>query len=268
MAIRYDKKLENEINKTIRNFNSKVKRLEKQERQLIPNKVTKEQLKESYETRTELLRKLKELQRFGKRGAEEIITTKGGVNITKYELENLKRTSARVKYNLTKEINRLKVTRPKIFGREQDVTFAEMGDERFLTKLETLKGLKKDITKLSKAELEKYIGRLGREAFYQSYERSKFKDSYFTMLEDLAYFYKYDKEKLQAIKEKLYSLKPEKFLKAFNTDKSIKAIVDYYPIITKNKHKTGINPLDVQGDVSDLLDNLYNNIDNIVSFYE
>ena len=34
MAIRYDKKLENEINRTIKNFNQKISRLEKQERQL------------------------------------------------------------------------------------------------------------------------------------------------------------------------------------------------------------------------------------------
>ena len=42
MAIRYDKKLNQEINKTIRNFNQKIARLEKTERDLIlQSKITK-----------------------------------------------------------------------------------------------------------------------------------------------------------------------------------------------------------------------------------
>ena len=41
MAIRYDKKLNQEINKTIRNFNQKIVRLEKEEKELLPKKITK-----------------------------------------------------------------------------------------------------------------------------------------------------------------------------------------------------------------------------------
>ena len=42
MAIRYDKKINQEINRTIRNFNQKISRLEKEERNLIlPEKITK-----------------------------------------------------------------------------------------------------------------------------------------------------------------------------------------------------------------------------------
>ena len=62
MAIRYDKKLNQEINRTIKNFNQKIARLEKQERELLPSKITKQELKNTSFTRAELLRKLKELQ--------------------------------------------------------------------------------------------------------------------------------------------------------------------------------------------------------------
>ena len=44
MAIRYDKKLNQEINRTIKNFNQKIARLEKQERELLPSKITKKEL--------------------------------------------------------------------------------------------------------------------------------------------------------------------------------------------------------------------------------
>ena len=65
VAIRYDKKINQEINRTIKNFNQKIARLEKEQRDLIlPDKITKKALKESVYTRTELKRKLKELQRY------------------------------------------------------------------------------------------------------------------------------------------------------------------------------------------------------------
>ena len=43
MAIRYDKKLNQEINRTIKNFNQKIARLEKQDRELLPSKITKKE---------------------------------------------------------------------------------------------------------------------------------------------------------------------------------------------------------------------------------
>ena len=143
MAIRYDKKLNQEINKTIKNFNQKIARLEKQEKELLPEKITKKELKESVYTRTELQRKLKELQRFSKRGAEEVVKTSGGVKLTKYNLENIKRENARVKRNITREINRLKINKPKIFGKMQSSTFSEMGDTYYLNLVARRKALEK-----------------------------------------------------------------------------------------------------------------------------
>ena len=58
MAIRYDKKLNQEINRTIKNFNQKIARPKKQERELLPSKITKQELKNTSFTRVELQRKL------------------------------------------------------------------------------------------------------------------------------------------------------------------------------------------------------------------
>ena len=60
MAIRYDKKLNNEINRVVKNFNQKIARLEKQERELLPAKISTKQLKSESYSRTDLRRKLKE----------------------------------------------------------------------------------------------------------------------------------------------------------------------------------------------------------------
>ena len=270
MAIRYDKKLNQEINRTIKNFNQKIVRLEKQERELLPSKITKKELKESVYTRSELQRKLKELQRFSKRGAENIIETKGGVKLTQYELSNIKRENARVKRNITREINRLKVEKPKIFGKTQASTFSEMGDTDYLNLVARRKALEKDINKLSRDEFERFIKLIEKTGKSQQYMNTVFKENYFEMLTDLAYYYGYDNKKLDEMKKKLMKLKPNDFLRLFKEDKSIRAILDYYPIVTSNfDFNSGmyVNRMDYQEDVLNLYDALYDNLDDILKDY-
>ena len=265
MAIRYDKKLNQEINRTIKNFNQKIARLEKQERELLPNKITKKELKESAYTRTDLQRKLKELQRFSVRGAEDVITTSGGVRLTKYELNEIKRENARVKRNITREINRLKTDKPKIFGKKQTSTFSEMGDTDYLNLVARRKALEKDINKLSREEFERFTKLVEKTGKNQQYMNSIFKENYFEMLTDLAYYFDYDTNKLNLLRQKLMNLKPNDFLKLFKEDKSVRAILDYYPVVTKNFN--AINPDDIKEDVVNLYDSLIDNIDDIIKDY-
>lgn len=265
MAIRYDKKLNQEINRTIKNFNQKIARLEKQERELLPNKISKKDLKSNVYTRTELQRKLKELQRFSMRGAEDVITTSGGVRLTKYELNEIKRENARVKRNITREINRLKTNKPKIFGKKQTSTFSEMGDTDYLNLVARRKALEKDINKLSREEFERFTKLVEKTGKNQSYMNNIFKGNYFEMLTDLAYYFDYDTDKLNILRQKLMNLKPNDFLKLFKEDKSIRAILDYYPVVTKNFN--AINPDDIKEDVVNLYDSLIDNIDDIIKDY-
>ena len=265
MAIRYDKKLNQEINRTIKNFNQKIARLEKQERELLPSKITKKDLKSSVYTRTELRRKLKELQRFSTRGAEDVITTSGGVKLTQYELSNIKRENARVKRNITREINRLKVEKPKIFGKTQTSTFSEMGDTDYLNLVARRKALEKNIDKLSREEFERFTKLIEKTGKNQQYMNNIFKQNYFEMLTDLAYYFDYDNDKLNILKQKLMNLKPNDFLKLFKYDKSIRAILDYYPVVTNSFN--AINPDDIKEDVINLYDILIDNIDEIIQDY-
>ena len=270
MAIRYDKKLNQEINRTIKNFNQKIARLEKQKKELLPSKITKKDLKDNVYTRTELYRKLRELQRFSKRGAEDIIATSGGVRLTMYDYQNIKRENARIKRNITREINRLRVNKPKIFGKIQSSTFSEMGDTDYLNLVARRKALEKDINKLSLDEFERFRKLVEKTGRSQQYMNTVFKENYFEMLTDLAYYYGYDNKKLNEMKKKLMRLKPNDFFRLFKEDKSIKAILDYYPIVTSNfDFSSGmyVNRMDYQEDVINLYDALYDNLDDILKDY-
>lgn len=263
--IRYDKKLNQEINRTIKNFNQKIARLEKENRQMLPSKITKRQLKENVYTRTELNRKLKELQRFSRRGVEEVITTSGGVNLTIYELDKIKRENARIKRNISREINRLKTSKPKIFGKTTTSTYSEMGDTDYLNLIARRKALDKNIQKLSREEFERFSKLVERTGRSQQYMNTIFKENYFDMLTKTAYYFDYDNAKLEKLRNKLMQLKPNDFLKLFKEDKSIRAILDYYPVVTNNFN--AINPDDIKDDVVMLYDNLIDNIDEIVQDY-
>lgn len=268
MAIRYDKKLNSEINKVIRNFNQKVTRLEKQGRELLPSKISKKELKAESLTRSDLRRRLKELEKFGKRGAEQIIETKSGVRVTRYELENLKRENARIKRQLTREIKRLETSNPRVFGKLQTGTFAQMGDSYYLNLQTKRKALDKQIDKLNFEEYERLKKLVKKTGDMQTYMQITFKENYYKMLTDMAYYYGYNdtkenSEKLNELKDKLFALSPQKFLKLFREDKSIEAILFYYPISTGNVK--GIKPPDVQEDVRALYDNLIDNIDDILN---
>ena len=266
MAIRYDKKLEKEISRVVKNFNKKITRLEKDERELIlPTKITKKEIKENVYTRTELRRKLNELKRFSTRGVEETITTKTGVKLSIYELNEIKRETARVKRNVTREIKRLQIEKPKVFGKIQTSTFSEMGDTDYLNLLVRRKALEKDITKLDKQELERFKKLVKKTGKNQQYMNTIFKENYFKMLTDLGYYFNYDNDKLNKLKNKLMKLNSNDFLKVFKEDKSIRAILDYYPVITNNFN--AINPNDIKEDVDSLYDNLIDNIDEILKDY-
>jgi hypothetical protein len=95
---------------------------------------------------------------------------------------------------------------------------------------------------------------------------SIFKENYFEMFAVLGYFMGYDADKLNEIKDKLYKLRPDKFLKLFNEERAIKAILDYYPLII-NGDTMLVNKEDYKEDVINLYDAIYENIDDILQGY-
>lgn len=267
MAIRYDKKLNQEINRIIKNFNQKISRLEKQERELLPSKISKKELKQDVYTRNELQRKLKELKRFSARGVEDVITTKGGIKLTKYQLNELKKENARVKRNITREIKRMETEKPKILGKEQSVTFSEMGDTVYLNLKARRKALNKDIEKLSKDQLQDFKTLLEKSKRKGSYYWDNlFKENWIDMLNKLGYHYDVDTEKLKKIHDRLINLSVNKFIKLFDNEKAIRSILDYYPIMTGRVKD--MNPEDIRDDVENLYNALYKNLDIILRDYE
>ena len=131
MAYKISASSERELQRAVNNFNSKIKRLEKVDREIsIPEKESIKAIKERVTTKWELNREIDRLQRFTKRNAEELIQNKSGVVLSRWEYENLQREQRRLNARLLREIERYGSITPKEFGKKLSATYSQMGDER------------------------------------------------------------------------------------------------------------------------------------------
>ena len=219
MAIRYDKQLNADIRRTVSNFNRKVSRLEKQGRELIPDKISTQELKNQFTSRYELKRKLKELQRFSTKGAEDILKNQKGIEFTNWSYDNLKREIRRAKYvagretrELKKEITPLTITRKSAYNNA----------------LSRLKILNRDISGLTKSELNKVTANINRILDYDN-KAEQFQANFTDMI-----FSEYGVSNapdyvVSGLTDFFGKLKPEQLVKLHKFSPEIQAITDYSP---------------------------------------
>lgn len=99
-SIRWNERDSQEIARRVRNFNAKVTRLEKKYAGtdvIIPEKVSIKQLKGLIDTRQDLNRELKSLERFTQRGSETVVTvpnTDNNIQLTKWQKEEMSRRAS------------------------------------------------------------------------------------------------------------------------------------------------------------------------------
>lgn len=218
MAIRYDKSLMTEIRRVVRNFNAKRRRLEKQGRKFLPDKVTVEGLK-GFTRRRELKTALNDLRQFSKKGAENLIDINAG-KITKWEYSTLLKRSRRAKISLSRRIK-------DIQEREKTAVYTASTKE-YLKNLQYQRGyLDRGIKSLSKNRLRTYEKILSR-AEERKMRNEVFYENFFDMLFKEAYVAGVDPERLEALEKKLRELTPEQLADAFNEEPVLHNIVERY----------------------------------------
>lgn len=266
MAYRISKDSEKELKRVISNFNSKVKRLESVDREIdIPEKESIKAIKDRVNSKWDLNREIDRLERFTKRNAEDLIKNKSGVVMSRWEYENIQREQKRLSARLLREIERYGNIKPKEFGKEQSVTYAQMGDEKLSNLKARQKAISsKSISKLNRAQMKDLQTLLNKTAANYRKDKEIFYDNYIegTLL-NTAYFIGYDEEKIKYIKEKLSELSPTQFTKAFEQEQALKDIQLRYDLTKED----GITPQILENDISSTLDTLYENIDQIVDSY-
>lgn len=223
-------KLIREINTTLRRYNAKIRRLEKQANKniVIPERITKSAF-EDYETSKDIRRRLRSLQRFSKRGAEKAMRLESGELVSVWEKKEhdiLKRTALA---KISRQLKYYETHRPRVYGKVQDTTFAKTGDEAFLRLIAERNRLK--TRGLQKREQMIRENKLATRIVYQ--KDRQFRQNYYKMLDDIAGMLG-QKDKAKEIKAQLDKLTDKEFVDFFNDDKGINAITFFYQTIEDN----------------------------------
>jgi cell division protein ZapA (FtsZ GTPase activity inhibitor) len=277
MAYKISKDSEAELRRAVNNFNSKVKRLESVDREIdIPEKASITAIKDRVTNKWELNREIDKLERFTQRNAEDLIKNKSGVVLSRWEFENIQREQRRLSARLLREIERYGKIKPSEFGEKQALSYAQMGDDKLFNLKSRYKAISnKNIKNINRDQLSKLIGYINTtNANYRSTKKEIFYDNFIdgTLL-NLGYIIGYDKDKINHIKDKLNELTPDQFIKAFNSELSLRYIQDKNVSPDKSKpaeeqQLTEKQISQLTDDLTPVLDELYENIDTIVDSYK
>lgn len=241
--IRYDTEYNKNIQRVVSNFNRKIARLNRAGNLGLPEKVSVRDIKSRFYTRTEMNQYLRDLQRFSRRGAENIVTI-NGKDFTQYDVDLFRRRLRNERRRLTKEIKQAESYKSP-YPMQHDIYTTSIRAKR-----EKLSSEWQDI--ISTKMFEKLVE--------EPYKRSEVYDNYLETLFQDAYQMGFPDEKIEYIKSKLLQLSPRKFMNALEGDPNIQYIFDYYHSMTRTS-RTDPNGMDA-------FQQLYENIDSIVEQYK
>ena len=189
MAIHFDKELNSEIERTVRNFNAKVKYNKNKTRGkgMLPQKIYVQDIKDKYsdKSRKELLKQLKLYQSFGKRNALSLTKSKD-TRLSEWEEKYFKTNLEKTKEFYDKEIADLKRiigNKPEFYLKQHQRLGTLIGQREALDKdLSTLtetqiKGLRNYFNYAERSEIVKnkmfkhYLSQLNRAMDYLGYSK-------------------------------------------------------------------------------------------------
>ena len=228
--ISYDKRLESQMARDVRNFNAKVTRLEKEGKKYLPSKVSVAELKATYFERDELKRRLQQLRRFTTKGAEEIVMLGGGAKATKWEIQTLQSDLKYMKQHYSRRIDTYGNTIPTVLGVKQSVSYAKMGDAKYENLKVLRKSLNKDINKMEQADYNKFKRGVASQIKHKNRQKYIFWANYFTFLDYVGYKAEIDPELIERVKRKLENVDIDEFMKLYEKEEGVIDMVDFYNI--------------------------------------
>lgn len=264
MPVKISKSKQNEINKVVRNFNQKIKRLEKIDKYnllYLPKKTSKKDILKEVSNTRELTQKLKELKSYSRRGAEATVTTKKGEEFSKWELDIYKKERRKALRNINKKIKKLETSKVKASGKSLEVTFAQMGDPTFISAIRN----KQKILKEKEPTRSKYRENIKYFKNQREYQNHVLKSNYLQGLKNMGYQAGIPKKIINNIYDNFMKLNDKDFLNMYNGDLSVSKIMNYYRIFAKNLSSGKMLDTESFEDLTDLFYELNDNLESILN---
>lgn len=250
-GIPFRQKDEAKLKKEVNRFNRKLKRVQKkyenEDRLMLPEPLKIKDIKTNIKDRRDLNNLYKMINRFMRRGSEEIVQTDSGVKMTKFQRNEFRIGIIRAKANLRKRINDLEEYLENLDEEDKSVEYSKyrITDDEISNLKDNLESLK-DVDKRDMQSLENLKKRIDIWGSYtRLYNKNlTYKENYLSALE---YAFQYVKG-YDELKKKLERVDPMDFYKLISFDEIAADIKYIYDEFKKGK----------EGD----LDGLFERIEN------
>ena len=263
--MKFTKSQNADIQRTVKNFNQRLKRLESYGLTNLPEHVSVKELKETFATQRDLNRRLKQLEKFTARSAKNMVRVgKDRIKMSEWQRDVFYANRKLAKRRIEREIGDYQQAIARRISRKAPVQ--GLRNETLKNKLDELDYLTRDISSLTKGQLrtalatsEKEVNRFKRDStFYSNFFDMMFKDTQITGLKD---------NRIEEIKSKLSQLEPNQLLMAYNAEPSLKHFVEYYNAKDLSKIKSEADESEISK-MNTNIDYLLEKVDKIVDEFK
>lgn len=277
--IRYDKKLQNELNMFVRKYNSKVTRMTKSPREIhVPEKITKADINEILQAsanRSELRRSLKKYTNYIKRGGEDY-TVYEGVRMSVADKKTLisTRRSANTRLN-NKLVDALAKIHSPVLDKDkakQKRNIQQLKDDREMAGRITDKEVLNILTKLDEVNRplvstddidEQITFNINNSRI--NLRKITFQKNYMKILEQTAYSNGADFKEVQNIQAKLKELTPNQFYKLYTENTMFEDLLNKYEkLALEVDYTVGIGDAPDERTFTDVWQEINENVNELV----
>ena len=233
-TINWHRSDEQELRRVVKNFNSKLSRIMKKNPEIaeyLPERMSYKELRENITSRQELNRELKSMKRFSQKGSEELVKSKSGLTVTKWEKKEVGIQVAIINRERTRKRKLLEAEEATSRGQKLNLTRSQMNSIR-------MNELNKKIfnfDKIKKSDWSKYKATVKRQSHpdFQSEADEHLRDNY---IKGLIEIFGETDDILELIEE-IKNLSLKEFITKFYKEQEATITFIYDPIEAERKKK-------------------------------